>query len=86
MSRLLELLGRGLEHDLSDLLDRYFWSPPGPGASPLEAPCREHPDRAVAYKCDLCDGTPQCVAFCQNPHVLAVDVRRSKIEREPASV
>ncbi len=33
---------------------------------------REHPDRAVAFKCDLCDGTPQCVAFCQNPHVLAV--------------
>ena len=33
----------------------------------------EHPDRAVAFKCDLCDGTPQCVAFCQNPHVLAVD-------------
>ena len=41
----------------------------------------EHPERAVAYKCDLCDGTPQCVAFCQNPHVLAVDVRQSKIEK-----
>ncbi len=42
---------------------------------------REHPDRAVAFKCDLCDGTPQCVAFCQNPHVLAVDVRQSKVEK-----
>ncbi len=44
---------------------------------------REHPDRAVAYKCDLCDGTPQCVAFCQNPHVLAVEVRSSKAEKTP---
>ena len=42
---------------------------------------REHPHRGVAYKCDLCDGTPQCVAFCQNPHVLAVSLRQSKIER-----
>ena len=42
---------------------------------------REHPDRAVAFKCDLCDGTPQCVAFCQNPHVLAVSVRQSKLEK-----
>ncbi len=41
----------------------------------------EHPDRRVAYKCDLCEGTPQCVAFCQNPHVLAVDVRSSKVEK-----
>jgi Fe-S-cluster-containing hydrogenase component 2 len=41
----------------------------------------EHPDRKVAYKCDLCDGVPQCVAFCQNPNVLAVDVRQSRIEK-----
>jgi len=34
-----------------------------------------HPDREVAYKCDLCDGEPQCIAFCQNPYVLAVDLR-----------
>lgn len=56
MSHLLELLGLGLEHDLSDLLDRYFWSPPSPGlpgrippqadTSQLEARCREHPGRA----------------------------------------
>ena len=30
----------------------------------------EHPEREVAFKCDLCDGEPQCIAFCQNPHVL----------------
>ncbi len=42
---------------------------------------REHPVRKVAFKCDLCDGDPQCVAFCQNPNVLAVDVRQSKVEK-----
>jgi carbon-monoxide dehydrogenase iron sulfur subunit len=42
---------------------------------------REHPERRVAFKCDLCDGTPQCIAFCQNPHVLAVDLRVSKADR-----
>lgn len=42
----------------------------------------EHPDRHVAVKCDLCDGEPQCVAFCQNPHVLAVGLRSSKADRE----
>ena len=41
----------------------------------------EHPERHVAYKCDLCDGEPQCVAFCQNPHVLAVEVKTSKADR-----
>jgi carbon-monoxide dehydrogenase iron sulfur subunit len=44
----------------------------------------EHPDKGVAYKCDLCEGAPQCVAFCQNPHVLAVKVRLSKAEKSPA--
>ena len=42
----------------------------------------EHPDRHVAFKCDLCDGEPQCVAFCQNPHVLAVSLRTSKADRD----
>jgi anaerobic carbon-monoxide dehydrogenase iron sulfur subunit len=42
---------------------------------------REHPDKGVAFKCDLCDGTPQCVAFCQNPHVLAVSLKTSKFEK-----
>jgi carbon-monoxide dehydrogenase iron sulfur subunit len=41
----------------------------------------EHPDKGVAYKCDLCDGDPQCVAFCQNPHVLAVSLKTSKFEK-----
>ncbi len=41
----------------------------------------EHPERKVAFKCDLCEGVPQCVAFCQNPHVLAIDVRQSKSEK-----
>jgi Fe-S-cluster-containing hydrogenase component 2 len=42
----------------------------------------EHPDREVAFKCDLCDGQPQCIAFCQNPHVLAVDLKIDKKDRE----
>ena len=40
----------------------------------------EHPERKVAFKCDLCDGTPQCIAFCQNPYVLAVDLKIDKAE------
>jgi Fe-S-cluster-containing hydrogenase component 2 len=42
---------------------------------------KRHPDRGVAYKCDLCDGDPQCIAFCQNPHVLAVSLRVSKADQ-----
>ncbi len=42
----------------------------------------EHPDREVAFKCDLCDGDPQCIAFCQNPHVLAVDLKIDKADRD----
>jgi Fe-S-cluster-containing hydrogenase component 2 len=44
----------------------------------------EHPERHVAVKCDLCEGEPQCVAFCQNPHVLAVSLHLSKTERVAA--
>jgi len=40
----------------------------------------EHPERHKAFKCDLCDGSPQCIGFCQNPHVLAVDLRRDKAD------
>jgi anaerobic carbon-monoxide dehydrogenase iron sulfur subunit len=41
----------------------------------------EHPDRHVAFKCDLCDGDPQCISFCQNEYVLAVDLRADKTDR-----
>jgi anaerobic carbon-monoxide dehydrogenase iron sulfur subunit len=46
----------------------------------------EHPDKEVAYKCDLCDGSPQCIAFCQNPHVLAVDLKVDRQDKELAAV
>jgi anaerobic carbon-monoxide dehydrogenase iron sulfur subunit len=41
----------------------------------------EHPERHVAFKCDLCDGEPQCIAFCQNPHVFAVDLKVDKADK-----
>lgn len=41
----------------------------------------EHPDRHVAFKCDLCDGDPQCIAFCQNKYVCAVDLRVDKRDK-----
>jgi Fe-S-cluster-containing hydrogenase component 2 len=43
-----------------------------------------HPEKQVAFKCDLCDGEPQCIAFCQNPHVFAVDLKIDKMDKEPA--
>ena len=43
---------------------------------------KEHPERRKAFKCDLCDGSPQCIAFCQNPFVLAVDLKVDKMDRE----
>jgi anaerobic carbon-monoxide dehydrogenase iron sulfur subunit len=46
------------------------------------ATIHEHPERGVAFKCDLCGGEPQCIAFCQNPHVLAVDLRVDRRDRE----
>ena len=42
----------------------------------------EHPAREVAFKCDLCDGDPQCIAFCQNKYVLAVDLKLDKKDKE----
>jgi len=44
----------------------------------------EHPERQVAYKCDLCDGSPQCITFCQNPFVYAVDLKLDKMDKEQA--
>ena len=42
---------------------------------------REHPERQVAFKCDLCDGDPQCIAFCQNPYARAVSLKLDKADR-----
>jgi Fe-S-cluster-containing hydrogenase component 2 len=42
----------------------------------------EHPDREVAFKCDLCDGDPQCIVFCQNKYVYAVDLKVDKKDKE----
>jgi Fe-S-cluster-containing hydrogenase component 2 len=46
----------------------------------------EHAGTGKAFKCDLCEGDPQCIAFCQNPHVLAVDLKVDKADRQPATV
>ncbi|MGB2823601.1 MAG: tetratricopeptide repeat protein, partial [Phycisphaerae bacterium] len=43
MSYILELLGRGVDSDLSDLLDRYFWSPSG-GAEHSRGAAKAHQD------------------------------------------
>lgn len=40
-----------------------------------------HPISGKAFKCDMCRGSePQCVAFCQNPQVLAVTVKADKAD------
>ena len=41
----------------------------------------EHPGSKVATKCELCNGEPQCLAFCQNPAVMAVSVRANRADR-----
>ncbi len=43
MSHLLELLGRGLDRDVGDVLDRYFWSPQTRSVAQLVEDCRNHP-------------------------------------------
>jgi len=43
---ILELLGRGLQHDLGDLLDRYFWAPSTKSVDEMASSCRQQPDRA----------------------------------------
>jgi len=44
VSYLLELLGRGLQGEMADLLDRYFRSGPTCSIEQLKASCRQHPD------------------------------------------
>jgi len=41
---LLELIGRGVDNDLSVVLARYFWSPAIKSVEQLEDRCRQHPD------------------------------------------
>jgi tetratricopeptide (TPR) repeat protein len=44
MSYLLELLGKGLDSEIGDLLDRYFWSPQSQTVGQLAMRSKEHPD------------------------------------------
>lgn len=44
MSHILEILGRGLDSDLGDVLDRYFWSPTNVGIDQLAERCAAGPD------------------------------------------
>ena len=44
VSYLLELLGRGLDGDIGDMLDRYYWSPQAQGLEELRAEGDAHPD------------------------------------------
>jgi len=44
VSYLLELLGKGLNNDLGDVLDRWFWSPQTQSLQQLRDSCDEHPD------------------------------------------
>ncbi len=45
MSHLLELLGKGLQHELGDLLDRYFWVPAMETEDELRSALAAHPQR-----------------------------------------
>ncbi len=40
-----------------------------------------HPGTNKAFKCDLCGGDPQCITFCQNKYVLAVDLKVDKADK-----
>lgn len=39
-----------------------------------------HPERSVAYKCDLCGGAPECVAVCQLK-VIRLEAAAPKVAR-----
>lgn len=45
MSYLLELLGRGADTDLEDLLARYYWSPQPQSIEELQQVCKDRPDQ-----------------------------------------
>jgi tetratricopeptide (TPR) repeat protein len=45
VSYLLELLGRGADTDLEDLLARYYWSPQPQSVEELQRMCDDRPDR-----------------------------------------
>jgi len=49
VSHILELLGRSVGRDLSDLLDRYFWSPTSQSIEQLQAACRQQPTRPEGH-------------------------------------
>ncbi len=46
MSYLLEILGRGLDREIPELLDRYYWSPQTRNLEDLQAEVSLHPDNA----------------------------------------
>ncbi|MFW6065427.1 MAG: DUF6584 family protein [Planctomycetota bacterium] len=48
MSYLLELLGRGADTDLEDLLARYYWSPQPQSTEELQQVCEDRPDQVEA--------------------------------------
>ncbi len=54
MSYLLNILGRGLGHDLGDVLDRYYWTPQIQPLDQLRHHAQEHPDWPdVQFQCGL---------------------------------
>jgi len=44
VSYLLELLGKGLDSEIGDMLDRYFWTPTTRSIEQLATCCRDEPD------------------------------------------
>jgi tetratricopeptide (TPR) repeat protein len=54
MSYLLHILGRGLGHDLGDVLDRYYWSPQPQPLDQLRHHAEQHTDWPdVQFQCGL---------------------------------
>ena len=38
-------------------------------------------ERGLAYKCDLCDGEPQCVRVCEKKAIVYVEPHRFQEQR-----